>query len=91
MVIRMYGRELARVKATQKRYEYAHYGRPQATRSPLNFGRWVLNGVRRVQEAGAEIELFPDHIKIMWAGRPSVYRSREDLRDEYVNEYLPGF
>lgn len=91
MVLGMFTRELARIKATQKAYEYRHHGKPAAPRVPLNFDEWVLKGVRRVQEAGAEIELFPDHLKIMWEGRPSVYRSREDLRDEYNNEYLKKF
>lgn len=82
-----YTRELARIKATQKAWEYRHYGRPFRTQ-PVSFEQWFLQGVRRYEAKGAEFELLPGMVKIQWPGKVPMLRTVEDFRREYQTDYL---
>jgi hypothetical protein len=83
----MYTRELARIKATQKAYEYRHYGRPFRSK-PVSFKQWFLQGIRKYEAKGAEFELLPGLVKIMWPGQPAMLRTIEDFEREYETDYL---
>lgn len=79
---------MARIKATQKAYEYRHHGRPFRTQA-ISFEEWVLEGIRKFEAKGAEFELLePGIIKIAWPGKSAVLRTVEDLRREYETNYL---
>jgi hypothetical protein len=83
-----YTRELARIKATQKAYEYRHHGRPFRTQ-PISFEQWFLNGVRRYEAKGADFELIETGmVKIQWPGKVAILRTVEDFKREYQKEYL---
>jgi hypothetical protein len=81
-------RELARIKAVQKHYEYAHYGRPTQRPTPVNSDQWFLQGIRRYEAKGAEFELLPGMVKIMWPGKVAILRTVEDFHREYQTDYL---
>jgi hypothetical protein len=81
-------RELARIKAVQKYYEYAHYGRPTQRPTPVSFDQWFLQGIRRYEAKGAEFELLPGMVKIMWPGKVAMLRTVEDFHREYQTDYL---
>lgn len=84
----MYTRELSRIKATQKAYEYRHHGRPFRTQA-ISFEEWFLTGVRKFEANGAEFELLePGMIKITWPGRTPILRTVEDLHREFEENYL---
>jgi hypothetical protein len=80
-------RELARIKASQKAYEYRHHGRKFRT-EPISFQEWFLHGVRRYEAKGAEFELLPGMVKICWPGQVPMLRTVDDFRREYQTEYL---
>ena len=86
-----YTRELARIKATQKAWEYRKYGRPTQRPTPLSFPQWFLQGIRNFEGKGAEFELLPGMVKITWPSKTAVLRTIEDLNREYENEYLSKF
>ena len=83
-----YTRELARIKAVQKHYEYAHYGRPTQRPTHVSFDQWFLQGIRKYEEKGAEFELLPGMVKIMWPGKVPLLRTVDDFRREYQTDYL---
>jgi hypothetical protein len=81
-------RELARIKAVQKHYEYAHYGRQAQGATPVSFDQWFLHGIRRYEAKGAEFELLPGIVKICWPGKVPMLRTVDDFKREYQTEYL---
>jgi hypothetical protein len=81
-----YTRELARIKATQKAYEYRHHWRP--TQKPLSFSQWFLQGIRQFEAKGAEFKLLPGMVKIVWSGKTAILRTKEDFEGEYENMFL---
>lgn len=83
-----YTREEARIKATQKAYEYNHYGRQPQKQTPVSFEQWFLQGIRKYEAKGAEFELMLGMVKIMWPGQVSMLRTIADFEREYQNEYL---
>jgi len=86
----MYTRELARIKAVQKRSEYARHGR-KPTYTPLSFEQWFLKGIRKHEAEGVEFEFLPGLVKITWPGKSPVLRTVEDFNREYNTEYLARF
>ena len=83
-----YTRELARIKAVKKHYEYAHYGRPTQRPTPVSFDQCFLQGIRRFESKGAEFELLPGMVKISWPGKVPMLRTVDDFRREYQTDYL---
>lgn len=83
----MYTRELARIKATQKAYEYRHHGKPFRSK-PVSFEQWFLQGIRHYEAKGAEFELLPGLVKIMWPGQLAMLRTVADFEREYETDYL---
>jgi hypothetical protein len=81
-----YTRELARIKATQKRYEYAHYGRPTQKQEPVSFEEWFLRGIRKYEAKGAEFDFLETGlIRIKWPGKVPMLRTVNDFKKEYNN------
>lgn len=78
----MYTREIARIKATQKAYEIRHHGRTFRTKIPA-FSEWFLAGIRKYEAKGAEFELLPGMVKIVWPGKVPMLRTVEDFEREY--------
>jgi hypothetical protein len=77
-------RELARIKATQKAWEYRHYGRPTQRPEPVSFEEWFLLGIRKYEAKGAEFELIETGmVKITWSGKPAILRTIEDFHREW--------
>jgi hypothetical protein len=88
----MYTRELARIKATQKAYEYRHYGRPTHRPEPLKFKEWLLQGIEHYKQQGFKFELVTN--SMMWISKPgqnSMLITAENFREEYEKEYLSKF
>jgi hypothetical protein len=85
-----YTRELARIKATQKAWEYRKYGRPTQRPEPVSFDQWFLQGIRNFEAKGTEFELLPGMIKITWPGKTPMLRTLNDIKREYENEYIQG-
>ncbi|HEY5535393.1 MAG TPA: hypothetical protein VIL99_10735 [Ignavibacteria bacterium] len=83
-----YTRELARIKAVQKHYEYAHYGRPTQRPTPVSFDQWFLQGIRKYEAKSAEFELMPGMVKICWPGKVPMLRTVEDFEREYKTAHL---
>jgi len=83
----MMTRHLAQIKATQKAYEYKHYGRPI---KKLSFEKWFLAGVRRQEQKGAEFTLYSNGlVKIEWPRRTPILRTIEDFEREYNEMFTP--
>jgi len=84
-----YTRELARIKAVKKHYEYAHYGRPTQRPTPVSFDQWFLQGIRKYEAKGAEFELIESGmVKIQWPGKVAMLGTVKDFRREYESDYL---
>lgn len=83
-------RELARIKAVQKHYEYTTHGRPFRSQPAnyLKFKEWLQNCINHYQSQGAKFERTDEGILIIWGGRKPVYRSFKDLEEEYNTDYL---
>lgn len=62
-------------------------GRPFRTQH-INFEEWFLQGIRKYEAKGAEFELLPGMVKIVWPGKPAVLRTVEDFEREYKEKYL---
>jgi len=86
----MFTRELSRIKAVQKRSEYARHGRTQIN-APLSFEQWFLKGIRKHEAEGVEFEFLPGLVKITWPEKSPVLRTVEDFNREYNTEYLARF
>jgi len=87
-----YTREIARIKATQKAWEYRKYGRPMKKAEPMSFKDWLQAGINEYQKKGFSFELVnPSTMKITRPDDSSFLRSGEDFREEYENEYLSKF
>jgi hypothetical protein len=88
-----YTRELARIKAIQKAWEYRHYGRPMKKPEPMSFKEWLLRGMEHYKkEYGFTFELVtPSLMRINRPGQNSLLRTYANFRDEYENEYLSKF
>ena len=56
--------------------------------NPVEFDRWFLNGIRTFEAKGAEFELLPGMVKIVWPGQVPMLRTVEDFRREYKSCYL---
>jgi hypothetical protein len=71
-------------------------GRPQTRVDlpvPDSFELWVLKAIRHFESIGAKIELCKSgNIQVFWPKTKNiVIRTIEDLKDEYITEYLPKF
>lgn len=82
-----YTRELSRIKATQKAYEYRHYGK---TVKFLNFDAWFDWTVNKIRSQGAEVEIICECVFITWPGQPVVCFSKLEFEAEYKNVYRKG-
>jgi len=55
------------------------------------FSEWFLRGIRKYEAVGAEFELLPGMVKIVWPGQAPMLRTMEDFKREYESCYLnPG-
>ncbi len=87
-----YTRELARIKATQKAWEYRHHGRPIKKPEPMSFKEWLLDGINKYQKEGFVFELLtPSLMRIKRPGQTSLLRTCANFREEYEKEYLSKF
>ena len=68
-----------------------HDGRQTKVQNPVTFEKWFLLGIRKYEKQGAEFELLPGLVKITWPGKPSIFRSVDNLKQEYETEYLSKF
>ena len=68
--------------AIQHRYFRTHGGQIR-TQNPVSFDQWFLNGIRNFEAKGAEFELLPGIVKIIWPGKVAIIRTLEDFRREY--------
>ena len=80
----MYTRELARIKATQKAYEYRHYGKPV---NYLDFEDWFNWTVEKIRSKGAKVDIICEIVFITWPRQPVTGFSKLDFKDEYENVY----
>lgn len=88
----MYTQELARIKATQKAWEYRHYGRPTHRPEPMSFQEWLLQGIEHYKKEGFSFELLtPSLMKISRPGQDSILRTCENFKEEYEQEYCSKF
>jgi len=81
-----YTREEARIKATQKAWEYRHYGK-HAQKEVPEFADWFLNGVRKYEAKGVEFDFLTDGLVRMTKNGKSVLRAVQNFRDEYDNKF----
>ncbi len=88
-----YTRELARIKATQKAWEYRKYGRPMKKPEPMGFNEWLRAGMEHYhKEYGFSFELVtPSMMRINRPGQNSLLRTAASFREEYEKEYLSKF
>lgn len=88
-----YTRELARIKATQKAWEYSHYGRLMKKPEPMSFKEWLLRGIEHYKkEYGFTFELVtPSLMRVHRPGQNGILRTCENIRKEYEKEYLSKF
>jgi len=82
-----YTRELSRIKATQKAYEYRHHGRPVKF---LNFDDWFNWTINKIRSRGAKVEIFGEIVFITWPGQKVTGFSMLDFEEDYKNVYLKG-
>lgn len=82
-----YTRELARIKATQKSWEYKKYGRPVKF---LKFDDWFTWTINKIRSKGAAVEMIEQIVFITWPGQKVTGFSMLDFEDEYENVYLKG-
>ena len=89
----MYTRELARIKATQKAWEYRKYGRSMKKPEPMCFSEWLRAGIEHYhKECGFSFELVtPSLMRIKRPGQDSLLRTAASFREEYEKEYLSKF
>jgi len=84
-----YTREEARIKATQKAWEYRHYGKHAKKEIP-SFEEWFLAGVRNFEAKGADFDLIETGmVRIKWPRRVPMLRTVESFREEY-NSLFPS-
>jgi hypothetical protein len=50
-----------------------------------------LQGIRTFEAKGAEFELLPGMVKITWPGKPAIFRTVADFKQEYEQDYLSKF
>lgn len=87
-----YTRELARIKATQKAWEYRKYGRPMKKPEPMEFKEWLLQGIEHYKKEGFTFELLtPSLMRIHRPGQNSILRTCENFREEFENKCLSKF
>jgi hypothetical protein len=85
-------RELARIKATQKAWEFRHRGRPTQRPKPLFFKDWLQPGIEHYKKQGFSFEFVNSSVMIIIGPDSSSFqRSCSDFRDEYETEYLSKF
>ena len=75
-----YTRELSRIKATQKAYEYRHYGK---TAKFLNFDDWFNWTVNKIRSKGAKVEIVCKVVFITWPGQDLTAFTMLDFATEY--------
>lgn len=83
--------ELSRIKATQKRSQYARYGKIEV----LDFKDWLPGRIADLKAQGAEVLKRNNNgimeFKITWeGGQPGIF-TENDFRDQYEEEYLSRF
>ena len=54
----------------------------------IGFPEWFLQGIRKYESNGAEFELLPGMVKIVWPGQPAILRTVADFEREYQENYL---
>jgi hypothetical protein len=87
-----YTRELERIKATQKAWEYKKHGRPMRKAEPFSFKDWYMQGIEHYKKQGFVFEQVDRYtLKIIPPGKPAFLRTGADFKDEYENEYLSKF
>lgn len=82
-----YTRELSRVKATQKAYEYHHYGRSVKF---LEFEDWFNWTINKIRSRGAKVEVICKVVFITWPGQDVTAFCMVDFENEYKNVYKKG-
>lgn len=85
--------QLGLITAQQHSYNNRKYGR-QAKPKPLNFERWLLNGIRFYESKGYDFTLIACEgvkmVRILKEGESNL-RTLADFEREYNNEYLSLF
>ncbi|KKG49242.1 hypothetical protein [Methanosarcina mazei] len=74
-------------KATQKAWQYRHYGRDVKY---LDFEDWFNWTVEKIKSRGAKVEIICEIVFITWPGQPVTGFSKLDFEDEYKNVYRKG-
>jgi hypothetical protein len=77
--------------AIQHRYFNMHDGRQTNVHNPVTFEKWFLQGIRTFEAKGVEFELLPGMVKITWPGKPAIFRTVADFKQEYEQDYLSKF
>lgn len=80
-----------RIEAITKAQQYAYdmrRGRHTVPKEKVSFEEWMLNGIRKYEEQGADFELIESGlVKICWPGKVPMLRSLEDFHREYESKF----
>lgn len=74
-------------KASQKAYEYRHYGRHVRF---LEFEDWFNWTVEKIKSRGAKVEIICEVVFITWPGQPITAFCMVEFEEEYKNVYKKG-
>ena len=74
-------------KASQKAWQYRHYGRDIKF---LNFEDWFNWTVEKIRSRGAKVDIICEVVFITWPGQPVTGFSKLDFEHEYENVYKKG-
>ena len=73
-------REINRIKATQKAYEYNHYGKSVKF---LEFEDWFQWTIEKIKSRGAQVDIICEIVFITWPGQDVTAFCMVDFENEY--------
>lgn len=79
--------QLNQTKATQKAWQYRHYGRDVKF---MEFPEWFQWTVNRIRSRGAKVEIICKVVFITWPGQDVTAFCMVDFENDYKNNYRKG-